>query len=439
MSRVARPVWAAALVIAVIAVVVLIARGGSTAPYTIHAQFTDAGQIVAGDLVDVGGIQAGKVTDVSLTPDGLADLTLQITESGAAPLRTGTIATVALPGLAAEAGRYIALTPAPAGNPVIPSGGVLTTSSTRGAVDLDQLLDALDPATRASLKQLIANGAAIVAPPYGKQLGKALEFLNPALSQTAALGGELLTDKASLRRLLRTTATVSKALAARQADIRGAVSGTAATLTQIAGQSAALGDSLTRAPAVLNQTRAVLADVDFALRALDPALNSLRPVAAPAAALLRNLYPAAAGALPAVDAVAALLPSARSALTGAAPVASKAVPTLHSIATGISPLLPVITGLRPYMPDVLTGFFEGVAGSAGGAYDANGHYARAIPVLSEGPALSTLVPSLPFTLAPRTGLLSRCPGGATPPAPDGSNPWIPPGQFGLCNPLDDTR
>ena len=54
----------------------------------------------------------------------------------------------------------------------IADGGVLPTADTRGAIDLDVLLDTLDPGTRRSLQQLIAQGARAVAPPADTQFDR---------------------------------------------------------------------------------------------------------------------------------------------------------------------------------------------------------------------------------------------------------------------------
>jgi phospholipid/cholesterol/gamma-HCH transport system substrate-binding protein len=427
----------AALLIAVAAVVLVLAGGGRS--YTVNAEFTDAGQIVSGDLIEIGGLQVGRVSDVKLTPNGLADLVLNITDPSLIPLHRGTVATVALVGLAGEANRIITLAPGPRGNPMIPDGGVLAETSTRGAVDLDELLDTLTPRTRHDLQHLIAQGARVVSPPAADQFNQALRFLDPAFSQTAQLGGELVADRAGLQQLLHSTAALAGALAPRAGDITGTVSNTAATLTQVASRSAALSDALQRAPAVFGQLRGVLTDADFALGAIEPALRDLRPVAAPTASLLRALSPVASNALPAITAIRALLPQAQASLRAIVPVAREAVPALKSVATGIGPLLPAIEGLRPYMPDLIGGFFQGVTGNSGGGYDANGHYLRASPVVGQGGGLTSLLPSLGTVpvLSPRTGLNARCPGGASAPAFDLSNPWIPPGLSSICNPKDD--
>jgi phospholipid/cholesterol/gamma-HCH transport system substrate-binding protein len=434
LSRVA---VAGALVIAVVAVVLVLTSGGSS--YTVNADFTDAGQIVSGDLITIGGLQVGRVSTVKLTSNGLADLELNITDPSLIPLHRGTIATVALVGLAGEANRVIALTPGPRTNPAIPDGGTLPETSTRGAVDLDELLDSLTPRTRHDIQTLIGQAAHVVSRPAGRQFNTALGFLDPALSQTAQLGRELVADRAGLQQLLRSTAALAGALAPRAGDITGAIQNTAVTLNRIAGRSAALSDALRRGPPVFHQLRGVLTDTDYALGVLKPTLRDLKPVAAPAAALLRALAPVARNALPTITAIRALEPKARAALRAIVPVAREAVPALRSVESGIKPLIPAIEGLRPYMPDLIGGFFQGVAGNSGGVYDANGHYVRASPVVGKGGGLTSLLPVLTGlpVLAPRTGLTARCPGGATAPAFDLSNPWIPPAAAAICNPKDD--
>ena len=52
--------------VALVAVLLFFDTGGG---YTIHARFTNAGQLVKGNLVEVGGIKAGKVTGFRVTDE----------------------------------------------------------------------------------------------------------------------------------------------------------------------------------------------------------------------------------------------------------------------------------------------------------------------------------------------------------------------------------
>jgi phospholipid/cholesterol/gamma-HCH transport system substrate-binding protein len=440
-----------ALGVAVAAVVVLLFGSGSS--YVIHAQFEDAGQLVNGDLVTVAGHQVGSVGGIRLTGNGLAEVELDISDSSITPLRTGTIATVGQLSLTGVANRFVGLSLG-AGSP-IRSGGALPPEQTRGIVDLDVLLDSLTPRVRTSLQQIIKTGAYVVSAPTPKQANESFRYLNPAFGQLTQLGREIVADKFALERLVASTADVSSALAARSGDLGGAITNTASALRLIASQRSALQGVISRSPAVLAQGTRVLGHVNSTLTVLNPALRDLQPVAPRLAKLLTKLVPAAADAIPTINGVEALVPSARQALVALPPIERKATPSVKSLTTALRPLVPILAGFRPYVPDLVAGFFNSLGGANGESYDANGHYARIMPVLAGTGAGLTGVLSLlgPLTgsLAPlngqRTGMLARCPGGGAAPATNGGNPWTSPDFLPatvkitgtLCNPAHDQR
>ena len=101
----------------------------------------------------------------------------------------------------------------------------------------------------------------------------------------------------------------------------------------------------------------------------------------------------------------------------------------------------VVAGLRAYTPDVVAGLLNGFGGTTAGYYDANGHYVRislqGAPFTFQGGASGIDVPSFRTdAYALRRGILARCPGAATQPHADGSNPWRP--AEAPCKPEDDT-
>jgi phospholipid/cholesterol/gamma-HCH transport system substrate-binding protein len=450
-QQAARIVGPVALAIAAVVVVVVLFTGGST--YVLHAEFSDAGQLVRGDLVTIAGHQVGSVGSITLTNNGLADVELDISDAGITPVRQGTIASIGQLSLTGVANRFVGLTLGP-GAPIA-NGGVLAPSQTRGIVDLDVLLDALTPRVRTSLQRILKTGAYFVGKPTAAQLNKSLLYFNPALSRLTALGSELVADRFALARLIGSTAEVSSALASRGGALGGAVSSTAAWLRDVAGERTALEDSLLRAPAVLHQGTGVLADLNYTLGVLNPVLADLRPVAPRLGTLLRVLVPAARNAIPTINGVQALVPGARTALKHVPPVVSVAVPAVESLTRALKPLTPILAGIRPYAPDVVAGFFSGVGGAAGGGYDANGHYLKNLLVVQAGGSsltgllntLGSLLGGLTGTLTglngARSGLIAPCPGGGSPPAGDGTNAWtspdIPSATGTLCNPANDQR
>jgi phospholipid/cholesterol/gamma-HCH transport system substrate-binding protein len=450
-QQVARLTALVAMAIAVVAVVIVLLTGGSN--YVVHAEFTDAGQLVNGDLVTIAGHQVGSVGSISLTNNGLASVELDISDSSITPIREGTVAQIGQLSLTGVANRFVGLTLG-TGKP-IPSGGVLPPTQTRGIVDLDVLLDALTPKVRTSLQRLLKTGAYFVNGKTPGQINKSIQYFNPALSQSTQLGSEIVADKFALDRLVASSANVVTALAQRSSDLSGAVSNTAKALQQVASQRAALQDEISRAPAVLHQGTGVLRDTNYTLHILNPVLKDLQPVAPRLGTLLRLTVPTARNAIPTIAGVQALVPSAKRALEALPPVIAKAVPAVTSLTAALKPLIPVLAGLRVYAPDVVGGFFNGVGGASGATYDANGHYIKSLVAIQAGGAtLTGLLASLGSLLGTtignvtglnggRTGLTSTCPGGGTPPVPDGSNPWtnpdLLPGTGTICNPSNDQK
>ncbi len=106
-------------------------------------------------------MEIGDVSDITLTRDGQAEVTLQITDEDYAPLREGTLATVRQASLSGVANRYIDLRLPGGDAPEIADGGTIRQTDTTTAVDLDQLFNTFDPEAREALQ---ASSRASAAP-----------------------------------------------------------------------------------------------------------------------------------------------------------------------------------------------------------------------------------------------------------------------------------
>ena len=125
--------------------------------------------------------------------------------------------------------------------------------------------------------------------------------------------------------------------------------------------------------------------------------------------------------------------------------ASSAFP--HSEAA-IAAFQPNLDFARSYTPDIFNGL--GKLGQVAGYYDGNGHYVRTsfsglnlFKYNSASRALEPIAPSEQYdAFGPSAGVKSRCPGGASQPAADGSSPFVEPPFSGSgvttsdCNPAD---
>jgi len=420
---------ALALVVA-LAAWLLLFRGGGGTEYTLL--FENAGQLVPGNDVQVGGRRVGSVDSIELTQDNQAAVKVRV-EEPFAPLREGSKATIRLTSLSGIANRYVALTPAPDGADELPDGATLTTASTTPAVDLDQLFNTLDDKTRGDLQDVV-KGFATQYSGKGAEAGEAAEYFNPLLSTSRRLVGELTEDEGALTRFIVDSSRLVTALAEKRDDLSSLVGNTDAVAQAIGSENVALGQALGLLPTTLRRAnttfvnlRATLDDLDVlvaeskpATRELAPFLRELRPLVAESGPTIRDLRTAVRREGPDND-----LTDATSAMPALQRVAT---PAFRDGREALQKVQPVLEFLRPYAPEVsgwLRDFGQGAAN-----YDANGHYARIQPIFNafnfdDNPAGGVLTPIAPSHRFDGLEInqLRRCPGAASQPAADGSAPW----------------
>ena len=433
--RLSRFAAAAAIAGAVVALGVVFF--GSSSSHVLHVQFTDAGQLVTGDRVTVATRPIGKIAKLSLTPDGLADAKVEI-DDAAWPLHVGTRAEIRLASQVGVANRYIAITPGDVRAPQLGDGAVVDTRYTRGVVDIDETLDDFTPKVRHDLRAVL-NGSEEAIDGIVPQAQASIDLSAPALAQSRVTLGELAASPKSLTRLLHAGGQVSSTLARNATALTDGIDRTATLLRAVARQRTALSGVLTRAPVVLPAATRTLRNVRASLdRSVRPTLRRLLPVAKPLARVLEGLPLAAQLGVPLIGQVRALLPPTTRALRIAPSLATAALPALRQAAKSIEVSQDQFSGLRQYAPDAIQAGAL-IFGEGTGYYDANGHYIRFTledPDDEPGSGLD------PITGAPTaggysTGHHSPCPGGATQPAPDRSNPRIE--DPSLCNPKDDLK
>jgi phospholipid/cholesterol/gamma-HCH transport system substrate-binding protein len=402
----------------------------------VHAIVSDAGQLVKGNQVQVGGVPVGSVDGIHLRNGGReAELDLSIGD-GEAPLHQGTTLTIRNPSLTDVAGRYVALTPGPNSAPEIPSGGEIPTQDTTEIVDLDQLLNSLTPNVVAALSNVV-HGSSEAAHGRGPALARAIHSLNPALSRSAAALGELDRDQTAFKQLVVSSSSVVNTLAAHRAAITAGTTDAGEALRAIAGERRQLASAVSEAPPTLRRAIPTLSSVRGLLNRLDPALSEARPVATGLSRLLPRLRPATTHLRQVLPGVHSLVSSpgddndATDLLRRFPQISAQAVPLLKDLTPTTEGARPILSELRPYMPDLTSGIVAGFGGSSGGYYDANGGYARI--AFAGGPFSLVGVPPLTKGFGEvRSGATERCPGAANYPAADASNPFVDGGV--VCQP-----
>jgi phospholipid/cholesterol/gamma-HCH transport system substrate-binding protein len=420
----------AAVTIAVVVVAVILLSGGSS--YQVKAIFPDASQIVTGDQVQVAGNPIGTVSNISLTADGQAQLTLSIGNSSYTPLHQGTEATVRLASLSGIANRYIDLRLGSASSPKIPNNGVIGPQYTTSAVDLDEIFNTLNPPTLKGLQNLI-QGAGSEFAGDGKEAQAAWEYLNPAVASTSTLFSQINQNTGNFTNFIVKTGNLLGTIAQRQSDLSALVKNLGTTTEALASQKTALGQSIQDLPQFMALADTTFVNLRNALDDLTPLVNDSKPVAPKLQQFLTQLKPLAENSVPTVRDLANIICSRGSkpcsqstpgqndliqllelavklndvtcGTTGAAStcdgtLAANGAQRLGAFpesTTALNDSTPELATARPYAVD-LTGWFEGYTHP--GTIDANGGASRIAPVVGVGSIENGTLNLLPSYVEP---------------------------------------
>src|ERR1700758_4699517 len=189
--------------------------------YIVYARFTDAQGLRPNFNVKIGGLPAGIVVGQTLTPDDQAVLKLRL-DSTAAPIGAGATAWIRPVNLLGE--MYVDLTPGDASRPQ-PSGSTIPLSRTGESVQLDSILNMLDPNTR-GMMQILITEAGIALDGRGADFNSLLHSLPPALDQLRGTISQVSSDNATLGRLIDDGDQVLQSTAAGRNDLGQLVAST---------------------------------------------------------------------------------------------------------------------------------------------------------------------------------------------------------------------
>ena len=430
-SVMSRLLTAVALLLAVIALAWLLFSSGES--YRVTITLDNASQLVKGNQVKVGGVPVGTVSELELGRDARAELTLDITDEDLTPLHEGSTVEVRSTSLSGIANRYVALKPGPNNEDEIADGGSIPAEDAESEVDLDAVLNTLTPEALEDLRRAV-HGLGTGVGERGKELEDAILALNPALSQTAATAREIVRDEPRFRRFLVDSAAVVGAVASRGDDLDRLVPATGQTLSAIASRTAELDSSLRQLPPTLRDANTTLVNLRGLVGDLRPAVREARPVAPLLTETLTRLRPVARAGVRVIPSLRRLIdrPGGEDligVLDAMPGLEDEAVPAFDSAVAAVEDLLPIVKELRPFTTDFVGGPVRGYGGTNTNYYDANGHYQR-ISFVGSGfilaPNLSGILLQQPEdggVAGYETFQRNRCPGAATQPHPDGSNPW----------------
>jgi phospholipid/cholesterol/gamma-HCH transport system substrate-binding protein len=260
--------------------------------YELHATFRNAATLKPNSPVRIAGVNVGEVTSVEATGN-LAQATFTITDQGL-PIHSDATVTIR-PRLFLEGNFFLDLHPGSPRAPDLDSGSTIGTSQTGTAVQLDQVLTALQRNTRSGLKRTLRGfGTALTHKPTAAEDAAqdpdvrgetAAQAINQSFryggtaGRTWAIANRALLGKRShdLSNLIRGQRNVMAKLAVTDGSLPDLITNLNTTSGALASESANLSRSLRLLAPTLERARPSLAHLNEALPPLRSLAIELRP------------------------------------------------------------------------------------------------------------------------------------------------------------------
>jgi phospholipid/cholesterol/gamma-HCH transport system substrate-binding protein len=305
--------------------------------YRFEVAFPEATQLGVEADVRIAGVSVGKVRakDVDPAHRNRTVATIEM-QSRYAPVARDTRAILRQKSLLGET--FIELTP---GHPkqagTVPEGGFLSDGRVADTVELDEILGALDPKTRASFRGWQQDLSRAVAG-RGRDLNDALGNL-PEFAQD---GNDLLTlldaQSESVRGLVRGTGQVFGALTNDEGQLHDLIVNASDTFDATAREQEALAESLRILPKFLDESRLTFQRLERFSTDTDPLVQDLRPAAKDLTPTLRDLR--------------AMAPDLRMALTSLDPLISASKTGMPALRDTLSQAKPLVGQLQPFLQEL---------------------------------------------------------------------------------------
>lgn len=298
--------------------------------------------------VDLASVAVGVVTNLHVTRQGHAIVSMKVSHRALRALGTRPTASVDLVTLL---GGNIFIQLHPGGHPGT-FAGTIPPARTTTPVYLGRVLNAFTPQARQGVGTAVtqidgamANGG---VPAAQSLLAAAPGALTPAGSALGAMQGTQPGDLTTLVRGLDSTATT---LAGDNGQLQAILRSAGAVSQTVAGQASALGATVAQLPATFASAQQGLADLRAVLGHLRQVSGPLTPSAAPLDQLFARAGPTLAAALPLVQQLGPVLAQASPLLAQLAPTASSATALLNDVRGPVinrvlNPIIPAL--LRRY-------------------------------------------------------------------------------------------
>jgi virulence factor Mce-like protein len=280
--------------------------GGSNGGYRVDAIFDNASFLIPGQDVRIAGANVGSVTDVTVTPDHRARISMQI-DDRFAPFRSDADCFIAPQSLIGE--RFIQCAPGtPRGRELKGADGHAPTvpiANTHSPVDPDLVVATFRLPVRQRLAIILNELGAGVAG-NGRNLNAVIRRANPAIQATQDVLRIVARDRKILGDLVDRSDVVIGELAKRRARVADFIDQAAQVSQTAAAHDGAISEGIRRLPETLDETRSSLRALTTLSTRSRPLLGDLRAATPSLTRLVRDTPPLADAARPALEHLASM-------------------------------------------------------------------------------------------------------------------------------------
>jgi phospholipid/cholesterol/gamma-HCH transport system substrate-binding protein len=355
--------------------------------YRVQVAFPEATTLATESDVRIAGVSVGKVRQLEADDGRNRTVATIELEREFAPLRQNTRAMLRQKTLLGET--YVELSPMRGGRE-LPEGGRLPDGQVAETVQLDEIFDSLDPATRAAFRtwqQDLAKGIE----GRGRDFNDALGTLPGFAADGADVLGVLDSQEGALQRLVKNTGVTFDALTENEQQLRTLITSSKRVFDATASRNDALAETMRIFPTFLDESKATFARLETFSADTRPLVQDLRPVAQdlkPTLADVRALAPDLERFFrdldPLITASKTGLPAAREVLKGAEPLLAE----LHPFLGQLNPMLQFLELSQMQVSDFISYGAAALADTTESPGGGVGHYLRQFgPTGSESAAI----------------------------------------------------
>src|ERR671915_2138563 len=243
--------------------------------YRVQVAFPEATTLATEADVRIAGVSVGKVRRLEV--DGNRNRTVATIELDRdfAPLRSDTRAVLRQKTLLGET--YVQLAPGRS-KEMVPEGGRLADAQVAETVQLDEIFDSLDPATRKAFRgwqQDLAEGVRGRGQDFNDALGTLPGFAADGADVLAVLDSQ----EEALQRLVKNTGVTFAALTENEQQLQTLITSSQRVFEATGSRNDALAESVRIFPTFLDESKAALERLETFSTDTRPLVQDLRPVA----------------------------------------------------------------------------------------------------------------------------------------------------------------